>query len=292
MSSQYDFCGFLMWLCETRCALETARAYSSAVADFARWFEETNGERFEPGLVTPMDLREYQEYLVMVRNLKPGTVNRRAATLRKFFVWAKERGLVSDLPWFPKPVREQPRAPRSLSRVEQNRLLRVLERSGNVRDIAIVRLLLSTGLRLGELVSLKITDLKLGERHGKVTVRRGKGMKFREVPLPVEARRVLRKWLDVHPGSEYLFPGRNGEVLSSRAVQKLIKKYAYQAGLDMNSVHPHVLRHTCATNMLKAGANLVEVAAVLGHESLDTTAIYTQPRLSDLAKAAERGEVS
>lgn len=292
MSSQYDFAGFSSWLLKTGCAPETARAYAAGVSDFAQWYKETNGEDFHPHLATPTDLREYQEYLLVVKKQKPGTINRRAAALRKFFEWAGENGLITDLPRFPKPVREQPRAPRSLSRLEQNRLLRAVEKSRSARDLAIVRLLLSVGLRLGELVQLSVSDLTIGERSGKVMVRKGKGTKYREIPLPSEARSALKSWLSEHPGGEWLFPGRNRGMLTPRAVQKMLKKYAYQAGLPLDLVHPHVLRHTCATNMLDAGVDLVKVAAVLGHESLDTTAIYTQPRLSDLAKAVERGEAS
>lgn len=290
MSSQYDLNDFSSWLLGSGCARGTARAYASGVSDFASWFQETNGEELQPRLVTPTDLREYQEYLLVIKKRKPGTVNRRAAALRKYFQWAMENNLVSDFPRFPKPVREQPRAPKSLSRLEQNRLLRTVEKSRNARDLAIIRLLISAGLRLEELVSLTVSDVTIRERSGKVTVRKGKGTKYREIPLPSEARIALKSWLSEHSGGEWLFLGRSGRKLTPRAVQKMLKKYACQAGLPLNSVHPHVLRHTCATNMLNAGVDLVKVAAILGHESLDTTAIYTQPRFQDLSEAVEKGE--
>jgi len=290
MSSQYDLKPFLWWLInEKGCLEDTAKGYFSSVSDFISWFEETNGEEFSAEIVTPTDLREYQQYLLTLKRLKPGTINRRGSALRNFFSWAKETSSIEALPRFPHPVREQNRAPQSLPRRAQNRLLRAVERAGNTRDIAIVKLMIGTGLRLGETTSLELDDIDLGERHGKVTVR-GKGMKVREVPIPVEARHALTAWLKKHPGGKYLFISRRGTRISNRGIQKMIKKYAYQAGLPLESVHPHVLRHTCAKNMLNSGADLVTVATILGHESLDTTAIYTKPRFQDLVAAVDKGE--
>mgnify|MGYP001331399830 CR=1 FL=1 len=293
MSSQYDIKPFLLWLInEKGCIENTAKGYFSSVSDFISWFEETNGEEFSVKMVTPTDLREYQQYLLTLKRLKPGTINRRGSALRNFFSWAKETSLIKELPRFPRPVREQIRAPRSLTRREQNRLLRAVERAGNTRDIAIIKLMIGTGLRLGETTSLKIDDIELGERHGKVTVW-GKGVKYREVPIPVEARHALTtwiSWLEQHTRGDYLFINRRGTGISHRGIQKMLKKYAYQAGLPLESVHPHVLRHTCAKNMLDSGVDLVKVATILGHESLDTTAIYTKPRFQDLIAAVDKGE--
>jgi integrase/recombinase XerC len=289
ISSQYDLKSFFSWLSTSGCSSGTATAYVAGVKDFTTWFGETNSEAFEPAKMTPTDIREYQQYLVTAKQLRPATTNRRNAALRKYFAWAKESGLVAEMPRFPKPVREQAGAPKSLTRNEQNRLLRVVERS-SVRDTAMVRLLFGAGPRLAEMLALKITDIEVGERKGKMTVRSGKGMKFREVPLPSETRQALKEWLDKHPpGDEWLFVGKSGK-LSGRAVQKMLKKYAYQAGLPAEAIHPHALRHTFAKNLLDAGADLVTVAALLGHESLDTTAIYTKPRFSDLINAVEKGE--
>ena len=288
ISSQYDLKPFFSWLSTSGCSADTATAYAAGVKGFVTWFEETNSEAFDPGKITPTDIREYQQYLVTAKQLRPATTNRRNAALRKYFAWAKETGLVAETPRFPKPVREQAGAPKSLTRNEQNKLLRVVERS-SVRDTAIVRLLFGAGPRLAEMLALKITDIEIGKRQGKMTVRSGKGMKFREVPLPSETRQALKEWLDKHPGGEWLFVGKRGK-LSGRAVQKMLKKYAYQAGLPSEAIHPHALRHTFAKNLLDAGADLVIVAALLGHESLDTTAIYTKPRFSDLVSAVEKGE--
>ncbi len=146
-----------------------------------------------------------------------------------------------------------------------------------------------TGLRVGELVALTMDDLEISERKGGLTVRSGKGGKFREVPLNVEARRALSDYLDVRPSiaSDLVFVGQRGP-LTEDAVRKIVAKYANRAGLE--GVTPHTLRHSFGKAALDAGVDLVTVAALLGHERLETTAIYTQPSQQDLVAAVEKLE--
>lgn len=208
-------------------------------------------------------------------------------------VLVRERGPGPQLLDFPKGVPEARMAPEALERAEVNSLLREVEREGDPRDAALIRLMLSCRLRVSEAVSLRLEDVDISERHGVIVARRGKGGKYREVPVPPAARRTPREWLAVrekkYPRSPWLFPGVSGEGhLTECAVWRVVKKYAWKARIP--DLHPHTLRHTCATNMLKAGASLVEVASVLGHARLDSTAVYTRPSAADLARALERGE--
>ncbi|MQL53616.1 tyrosine-type recombinase/integrase [Desulfofundulus thermobenzoicus] len=291
------FDGFFAWLRDQKGATgNTARAYRHALACFSAWWRDIYGSEPTPGDVTGIDLRDYQEYLQNVkrnrrgRPLKPATVKLYMEALQVFLKWAREAGHVGRLPNFPKAVQEQKGPPKALDRNEQNRLLREVERRGKNRDIALVRLLLSCGLRVSEAVSIKMADLDIGERHGVLTVR-GKGNKYREVPVPPEARRAVRAWLEErgkkHPNSEYIFPGRNGGHVTARYVEHLIRDLGRFARLE---IHPHVLRHTAATNMIETGADLVTVAQILGHSSLNATAIYTKPNVRRMAEALERGE--
>lgn len=147
-------------------------------------------------------------------------------------------------------------------------------------------------LRVGEAVALRVSDLDLGERHGRVIVRQGKGNKYRVVPVTVEARKALREWLAERdkkfPGSEWLFPNKKGGHISTRYAEQVIGELARRANIECT---PHTLRHTCATNMLRTGADLVTVAQVLGHENLNTTAVYTRPDEKTMAEAVEKGEI-
>ncbi|MGB9886682.1 MAG: tyrosine-type recombinase/integrase [Moorellales bacterium] len=284
-SSHNLFAPFLAELQARHASPKTVEAYRADLAGFARWYLETTGEALRPELVTEMDLADWRQHLA--RRHKPSTVNRKLVTVRKWLGWALEEGLIGRMPRLPKPMRREKLAPKALSRKEQNALLRAVERSGNDRDRAIVYVLLYCGLRVGELVGLNVEDVELRERRGKITVR-GKGAKLREVPIPAPARRALADYLGGRTAGP-LFLGQRGP-LTARGVELMLKKYAYQARIE--GLTPHTLRHTCATNLLNSGVDLVKVAAMLGHENLNTTMVYTRPTFEELARAVEREDVS
>lgn len=256
----------------------TVEAYAADLKDFAKWYAHTVGEELKPELVTELDLAEYRQYL-MVRNYRPSTINRRRAAISKWLQWAYKEKMVQRLPELPPKNREEKLVPKALSRSEQNALLRAVMRDGKVRDQAIIYMLLFCGLRIGELVRLEVKDLEL-KRQGKVTVI-GKGDKTREVPLPANVRKVLEEYLDGRDSGK-VFYGQRGP-LTERGVEEIITKYAYKARIE--GLTPHVLRHTCATNLLNKGVDLVKVAVILGHENLNTTARYTLPTFQELLKA-------
>ncbi len=263
----------------------TAKAYKEDITDFDRWFSGVNGQGVAPELITTIDLREYQAHMLTVRGLKPATVNRRLAAIRTWLKWAKKEGHIQDVPHFPRRVAEPKGAPKAFSKIEEARFLREVERAGNPRDKALVALMLFAGLRVGEAVRVQCGDIEISERKGRVNVRAGKGMNPREVPIGPSGRALIRPWLLMPKENKWLFPGRSKH-LSTRAAQDVIGKYAYLARLE--GVTPHVLRHTFATRLLRAGTDIVTVAALLGHARIDTTARYTQPGWVDLERATEQ----
>lgn len=266
--------------------VSTAKSYKEDLLDFSCWFSDTNGQELVASLVTSVDLREYQTYLIRTRGLKPATVNRRLAAIRSWLRWCQEQGEVESLPRWPKRASEVQRSPKALTKQEQDRFLRAVEREGSLRDMALVGLMLFAGLRVGEVVRLRVEDIEISERKGKVVVRSGKGIKRREIPLGLDARNMIRGWASRVPG-EWLFPGQNGGHMSARSVQQMIKKYAWQAHIEPSKITPHILRHTFATRLLREGKDLVIVAGLLGHSRLDTTARYTRPSYSDMERAVE-----
>jgi site-specific recombinase XerD len=203
-------------------------------------------------------------------------------------------------------LKQTPAPPRWLTRSEQFALLRAaqeatqlgyLKAQGHLdqpsaiwsrRDAAILVLLLNTGLRLSEAEALNLSDIEINERSGSVHVRQGKGRKERNVPLNHDVRTALQTWLEVRPDEDTkaLLVSQKGGRLSSRAIARVIKKIAARAGLD--NVSPHTLRHSFAKNLVDADVGLEKVATLLGHESLETTRIYTQPSQADLQAATER----
>jgi site-specific recombinase XerD len=268
---------------------KTIASYRFDLTLFGRWFEETLGENFSPASVTPTDLRDYKSHLINIEHRKPATVNRRLAALRRFFLWAKVEGLIQDLPTDSvKGVGQAPRAPRSLEKREVDKLIRTVERHGNKRDLAIVATLRHTGVRVSELCSLTLADIQISDRKGSLLVRSGKGSRYRVLPLNLEVRKALADYFEVRPRAltDSLFISQRGAGLKTRAVLNLVAKYARLAGLE--AVTPHTLRHSFGKHTLDAGANLVAVAALLGHQRLETTAIYTTPTQRDLEQAVDR----
>lgn len=183
-------------------------------------------------------------------------------------------------------------APRSLSAEEQKRFLRAVERSSEVRDRAIALLLFYAGLRIGELCGLDVEDVAVTARKGQVVVRSGKGDSYREVILNSEVRVALSAWLATRrewPKAENnaaVFLSRRGGRLSTRAVDLIVRKLGEKANLD-GPLSAHALRHTCVTNLVRAGADLVLVAEIAGHRRLETTRRYSLPSAADRKAAME-----
>jgi site-specific recombinase XerD len=283
------------YLEQTGKSTNTVKAYVYDVGAFASWFEQTTGDEFAPGIVDPREITDYRGHLLQ-RGSSPATVNRRLASLRRYFLWAKKQGMISDTPFEMLEkvrVKEQKDvAPRWLTRNEQLALLRAVRQGENERDLAIIQMMLSAGLRISEVAGLNLSDIELNDRSGWVYVRTGKGMKPRSIPLSVHVRKALQAYLKVRSGEdeEDLFLGQRGP-LSEWGIHAIVKKYAYQARQE--DVTAHTLRHCFAKNLVDAGTPLDQVAILLGHESLDTTRIYTQPSERDLERAVRRaaGEI-
>lgn len=150
------------------------------------------------------------------------------------------------------------------------------------RDLAILELFYSSGLRLSELAQLKLPQLDL--INGEVTVT-GKGNKTRIVPVGSRATEALTQWLALRPaGTDYVFPGRGGAHLGQRAIELRLKQWAKCAGLEAN-VYPHALRHSFASHLLQSSGDLRAVQEMLGHASISTTQIYTRLDFQHLAQA-------
>jgi len=266
----------------------TIKNYLCDLDAFARWFETERKEELTPTKITPTDLREYKQFLTQKLALKPQSINRKLSTLRSFLSWAVHAELLPDhrIPRFPKAVQEKDRGPQWLDRHEQHALLRTVERGGLHRDLAIVKLLLNTGLRVSEVCGLTWGDIKITDRKGSLVVRTGKGRQRREVPLNKDARNALLSigYLDKAGTQSYVFIGQRGP-MTPRGVESMLKKYVHLAELD--DVSPHSLRHTFCKNLIDAGVGLEKVAALAGHENLETTRRYCEPDHHDLEAAVE-----
>jgi integrase/recombinase XerC len=254
---------------------ETIKGYTSDLKQFSRWFKQTNGEELSPTNLTSTDLREYRQWLLIVKKAAPATINRHLNAVK---VYARFINLKLEV----RGVREQQRSPLWLNKKQLSAVMRELDIQTSYRgyvgqrNINVVELLINTGLRVGELCKLQPGDVDLSERKGSLTVRAGKGNKTRVIPLNKIARQCL------------INLGELPIKISPRTLQKELAGVTFRTGVE---VTPHRLRHTFAKNLIDSGVSLEKVAALMGHESLETTRLYTVPGQQDLARAVEVLEV-
>lgn len=245
-----------------------------------------------PGDATSAILRRFAAGL-HAAGYAPATVARKLASTRSFFAFGQREGWVRSNP--ARPLRGPRRArklPRFLTGEEIARLLDAPrpEAAGGLRDRAILELMYSAGLRVRELVSLDDADLDLGG--GTVRVR-GKGRRERLGIVGRHAGRAVQAWIASRPRprqgarSTPLFTNRLGTRLSVRGVARLLEKHLATAGLS-GRASPHTLRHSFATHLLDAGADIRSVQELLGHKSLVTTQIYTHVSTSRLLDAFDK----
>jgi integrase/recombinase XerC len=263
----------------------TLKSYQCDLTVFARWFQSTNQETLALTKITPTDARQFKRYLINSK-FKPSTINRKLLTLKYFLEWGWDTKKIKCRFPLPKLVKQVATAPKWLTRIEQNALLRHIEQSASVRDITIIKILMNTGLRVQELCDLSWSDITIAERKGNLAVRNSKGEKYREIPLNKESRNAFNA-IDYkqHAGTDTLiFLGQRGN-LTPRGVQLIFKRLISNSKLD--TISPHQLRHTFCKNLVDAGVTLEKVAALAGHERLDTTKMYCKPSLADLSDAVE-----
>lgn len=230
------------------------------------------------------------------RGLSPATTARRRSSIRQFYRFALAEGWRTDDPSRRLDAPKRRRAlPRTLSIDEVDRLLvaaSARDGTGAVRMVALVELAYASGMRVSELLNLKVEFVR---RDPAFLIVRGKGGKERLAPLNAAAREAVRLWLIVRdsgrkPGtsdSVWLFPSGSGH-LTPRRFAQLLDQAAVTAGLDPARVSPHVLRHAFATHLLEGGADLRVVQTLLGHADIATTQIYTHVTTDRLSRAVQQ----
>jgi integrase/recombinase XerC len=219
--------------------------------------------------------------------LNPRSVQRRLSALRGFFNYLIREKVLDSNP--AADIRAPKAAKRLPKTLDVDQVATLLERKPtdalSRRDLAMLELLYSSGLRLAELAGLDVTDLDLADRTVRVL---GKGSKTRVLPVGGKAVTALRAWLGerkslVKDGAGALFVGQNGRRLGVRAIQRRIGRWA--AGSNLNvPVHPHLLRHSFATHLLESSRDLRGVQELLGHADISTTQVYTHLDFAHLAR--------
>ena len=264
---------------ERRLSPHTRDAYRRDLEHAAGWFEAAGHGGW--AALTAADVQAFAARCHR-GGLSGRSIQRRLSALRTLLDFLIREGLAERNPArsvrAPKAAR---RLPKALDPDEVARLLDAEPAEGYeaVRDLAILELFYSSGLRLAEVQGLSLGDLDL--KAGLVSVL-GKGSKRRIVPIGGKAREALARWLRVRRGGEEaaVFVARTGRRLGARAIQDRVRRFAARHGIDL---HPHMLRHSFASHLLESSGDLRAVQELLGHADLATTQIYTHLDFQHLA---------
>jgi integrase/recombinase XerD len=276
----------------------TRRGYRYDLLQFAAWYAALYGSPPELARLTEHDIIAWRQHMITRRQLRATTINRRLEAVRRLLRWAEATGVAAaNVAAGVRTIRlTGDRQPVGLTAAEVHGLLRAAGESSHGlarRNYALVQLMLQTGLRIGEVAALRRADITVRERAGALRVRHGKGLREREVPLNATARRALRQFFERDPAAarpeDPVFRSTRDEPLPVRSIQNTIAGLVRRAGLTRPGISAHSLRHTFALAWLRQHpGKLVELAQLLGHESLDTTAIYTRASTEDLARDVEQ----
>lgn len=275
---------------ERRYSAYTVRNYRQAVEDYGHWLKQTGRAAGDFGAPGPREVRDF--VIEAQRRFGRRTLHNHVSGLRTFYRYWMREGKLTRNPFtgVPLPRLEKP-LPKFLTESQMLQLLAGPEKLlanetispfAALRDRLVLEVLYGGGLRVSEAVALSYGDVDFGNGSARVL---GKGRKERICPLGDAAMAVLRKFRDTHARdtareAPVLVTERHGR-LSPGEVQKLVKRYLALADLPMD-ITPHKLRHSYATHLLNAGADLRSVQELLGHASLTTTQIYTHTSVARL----------
>ncbi len=279
-----------------RASPHTVTSYSRDLRNFCEYLCKGRTALDSQGGIEPDCLRaeHVRNYLadLLRRGSSRATVQRRLFAIKAFFRWRELNAGKSN----PVSTMRAPKAEQRLPQVlNEHDTLALLEADGGrnprtrLRDRAIVEVLYSAGLRVSELIALDWRDID--DQLGLVMIRSGKGNKDRLVPIGEPALDALRAWRAAMPGSRLadnpVITNLRGSRLTARAVQKMVARRMIPAGID-SAITPHGLRHSFATHMLNAGADLRSIQEMLGHSSLATTQRYTHVSARHLKEVYRR----
>ena len=292
LTTQIDH--FLAWIeVEKRYSPETLRGYQIDLTQFCKFLSNYDLECLnKPNQINRGVIRSFLGYLSGELNQQPRSVARKLAALKSFFKYMHREGVVTlNIAAYV----HTPKLPGVIpSYLSENQIVAVLDKLGasdswmGKRDLAIVELFYSTGMRISELAGLKTGDLNI--QKSTVTVL-GKGSKQRVIPVGQYAWEAIGnyQYATKHKFGERkrdgaLFLGKNGTPLGNDGIRRRVKR-AIQAIAELKKMSPHVLRHTFATHLLNAGADLMALKDLLGHANLSTTQVYTHVQVDKMKKA-------
>ena len=297
---------FLVWMeVQKGASPATLKAYGSDLAQLAEFLRGQDADLGRPETVTKRHIQAYLAWLFRLGDAKSSMARKLAAARSYFRFQQRSKAVTENVAVQVRNPRQEKRHPRALNVDETFALLDTAQKPGQTqgqpaadsaeaermlcRDLALAELLYGSGLRISEALGLDIDDVQLSSRVLRVM---GKGSRERIAPLSDTSCDSLKSWLDerplmAQPDEPALFVGSRGSRLNRREAARIVERLCRRAGLDF-TVSPHSLRHSFATHLLTAGADLRSVQELLGHSRLTTTQRYTQVSLEHLMEAYDK----
>jgi integrase/recombinase XerC len=284
----------------------TVEAYLRDVTELRRVLAEKRGREVPVAKLTAVDVRAF--LAALFGTIDAASTNRKLSSVRSFGRFLVRRGVLAANPADairgPKRKQALPRA------LDVDDAFRLVEAPAGVapaparalgteeaarrvwlalRDRALLELLYGAGLRVSEACALDVEDLDTGRYGSMVLVRRGKGGKTRQVPVNEPTAAAIQDYLAARPGpaAQALFVNKDGERLTPRSVQRMVRAWAVASGVH-GKVTPHALRHSFATHLLDSDVDLRSIQELLGHASLSSTQIYTKVSLDHLQRVYDQ----
>lgn len=265
---------------EKRLSSHTAKSYSSDLKQFSKYLSKECNINSDINQVTFQTIRSWIVFL-LENNINPRSVNRKISVLKSYYKFLLQEGILSYNPMIkiisPKTSK---RLPSFVDKDDIQNLLDKVKFENNYignRDRLIIEFFYVTGIRLSELINIKISDIDFNNNYIKVL---GKRNKERLIPLSNNMTNKLKNYVNENDISEYLFNNK-GKKMYSKLVYRLVKKHLNLVS-SIDNKGPHVLRHTFATHMLNNGADINAIKELLGHSNLNATQVYTHNSIEKL----------
>jgi integrase/recombinase XerC len=277
---------------EKRYSPQTIKSYSTDLLQFSDFLEDlTNGHDIAWKNIEKKDVRHFLIEL-QGRGIGKRSIARKVATLKSFFQYLEKQKIVtSSIASTVKMPKFDQKLPEFLSIEEIKNIVNFPDQKDfeGIRDRAILELLYSCGLRLSELLNLRLEHLMLRENAVRIF---GKGKKERIIPVGIPAKKAILNYLNsrqkvARVGVDELFVLKSGKKMYAMAIQRLVRKYITDV-VSLNSASPHILRHSYATHLLDRGANIRVVKDLLGHQNLSTTQVYTHLSIEHLQRVYKK----
>ncbi|MDK2801285.1 MAG: hypothetical protein PWP27_1835 [Clostridiales bacterium] len=287
-TKEYYLDAFVDYLNKSDKSSGTISTYTVNIKGFIKYYVESYGEEFIPENVIMMDLRDYRNYLLNIKRQKASTINNKIAALKEYFFFLKSNGIIKDNPAenMKKIRTNKPTAPKSFSDTEFKKIKRYVYRSQKDLWIIVFELLSKTGVRVSELINIRLADITINERSGNLRVI-GKNQKERNIPLHLDVRKAITAYMEVRDrmsiSSDFLLISERKRPFTRSGIFKMLKRWENDTNIK---IHPHMFRHHFAIQVLNTpNADINTVQYLLGHESIESSAIYLKVRQEDLEKS-------